>query len=235
MHMPASDTALQAPPAKALLLADTAQRKVPGRWALLWVGLLLISLFIAGVVLERTVGSETKTTPAAAATASTTTSPAKTSAPAETAATSSQKASETSTSSDTTTKALPAEGVLLALLGTGVALVLTSALYTRISAIKLPGGAEIDLSNEEKQQVSKEVAQQVAAKAAPTTTPEQLAQATASAYDLALDAARTLKLRTGGRLDAPALHKAVQVGVQHVEDPVQPEAAPALDNRNANV
>lgn len=106
---------------------------VPGKWNrhLVGAGVVAIALFVVGVVLSFTVGSESKTTTSGTVQAGATTAPTTT----------------------TTTKPLPSDTVLTALLATGATLVLAGVLYTRISTIKLPGGAEIDLTTDEKQQV----------------------------------------------------------------------------------
>ncbi|HEY1688016.1 MAG TPA: hypothetical protein VGF95_04050 [Solirubrobacteraceae bacterium] len=89
------------------------------------------------------------------------------------------------------------------------------ALYSRVNAIKLPGGAEIDLSPDEKSAVAHEVATQAAeAATAVGADHEQVAQTTAHALGAALDSARVMKLRNGGSLDAAAMQESARVGVR---------------------
>lgn len=92
------------------------------------VGLVLLALVLVGV--NWAVGSETKTTKpptvGSAAAAKTTT---------------------------TKTQAGPSESLLTAVLGAGAALIVVGFLYGRISSIKLPGGAEIGLTPDEKQRM----------------------------------------------------------------------------------
>ena len=77
----------------------------------------------------------------------------------------------------TTTKSWPSETEFTALLSSGAVLVLTGFLWTRISAIKLPGGAEIDLNSDEQQKT----AAAVAAKMGPDAPPQKVAEATQKA------------------------------------------------------
>lgn len=177
------------------------------------LGSLLIALFVAGLVIARTTGSETTTTAPAGR-------------PGSTSATAAVHTQAAATSTTTTTKSTPTEAELLALLGTGVVLVLAGALYSRLSAIKLPGGAEIDLTPEEKTAVAHEVATQ-AARVAKTTSPnhEQLAQTTADALDAALDSARLMKLRAGGTLDTNAIQHSAQLGLQLAAAPPRSASA----------
>jgi hypothetical protein len=58
----------------------------------------------------------------------------------------------------TTTKSWPSDAQFNALVGAGAALILAGFLWTRITAIKLPGGAEVDLSSDERQQAADAVA-----------------------------------------------------------------------------
>lgn len=57
----------------------------------------------------------------------------------------------------TTTKAWPSDTQLTGLLTSGAVLILTGFLWTRITAIKLPGGAEIDLTSEEQKKAAEKV------------------------------------------------------------------------------
>ncbi|MGH2974765.1 MAG: hypothetical protein ACRDLL_07855 [Solirubrobacterales bacterium] len=151
------------PPAKPdtnVVFADKVNRP------LVVIGCVLAVLALAGVVYARAVGSDTKesTTPANSNTGQT---PTKT----------------------TTTKNAPSDALLEAALGAGAALILAGTLYSRISAIKLPGGAEIDLTTQEKDQATSEVAKQTPDDA----TNEQVAKATQKS----MDALRQEKGRVG--------------------------------------
>jgi hypothetical protein len=77
----------------------------------------------------------------------------------------------------TTTKAWPSETEFTALLSAGAVLVLTGFLWSRISAIKLPGGGEIDLNSDEQ----KKTAAAVAAKLGPDASPQKVAEETQKA------------------------------------------------------
>ena len=58
----------------------------------------------------------------------------------------------------TTTKSWPSDAQFNTLVGAGAALILAGFLWTRMTAIKLPGGAEVDLSSDEKAQAADAVA-----------------------------------------------------------------------------
>jgi hypothetical protein len=127
--------------------------------SLVWIGSLLIALFVAGIVLTRTVGNTTT------------------------------KITSSGTTK-TTTKTFGSDTLLTALLATGAALIVVGLLYSRISVIKLPGGAEIALNPDEKKAVEAKVKEkveqeQIPPEAAPMLTME------------ALDEARSQKLRRG--------------------------------------
>jgi len=57
----------------------------------------------------------------------------------------------------TTTKSWPSDTQVSALLGAGAALILTGFLWTRITAVKLPGGAEIDLNSAEQEKAAEKI------------------------------------------------------------------------------
>lgn len=199
----------QSPPSK-VLLADAAQPKnVPGRWFLFSAGALLLALFVAGIALAFASGSKTTT--------ESTQPPA-----ASTAAGSGASASRNSVTpavplvskSVSNTTSVPSEGVSLALLGTGVVLILAGALYTRLTAIKLPGGAEIDLSAEEKTAIVEKVASTATAGAAKGASHDEVARTTALALDAAFETARTMKLRGNGALGPDAIERSARIGIQ---------------------
>jgi len=93
-------------------------------------GLVLIALFFFGVILSRAVGTHTQETTSAG-----------------------------SGVKSTTTKSLPSDNVLTAVLATGGLLLIVGVLYSRITSIKLPGGAEVELTADEGQQVAASVLQ----------------------------------------------------------------------------
>src|SRR5215211_2833606 len=57
----------------------------------------------------------------------------------------------------TTTKSWPSDTQVSALLGAGAALIITGFLWTRITAVKLPGGAEIDLNSAEQEKAAEKI------------------------------------------------------------------------------
>ncbi len=77
----------------------------------------------------------------------------------------------------TTTKSWPSDTDFTALLSSGAVLVLTGFLWSRISAIKLPGGAEIDLSSDEQKQTAAAVAEKLGPNAAPQKVAEETQKA----------------------------------------------------------
>ncbi len=181
----------------------------PGRLAVFVVGALLLGLFLVGAVIAQTDGGKSsKSTPRAMTTGSseTTTTGSSGSAPSTTRTT-------TTTSTDggvsgETTKNAPSEGLLLTVLGTGVILVLVGALYSRITTIKLPGGAELALSPEETQHVAERVAQKANEQpGAPS------ASAVANATSAALQLAHTHKLIANRPLDEQAIEQAATAGL----------------------
>ena len=107
--------------------ATVAQAQRPN-WALICAGIVLVLLFAGGALFGRAVGGETKETTA--------------SRPAG------------GTTKVTKTKAVPSDSLLTVLLGTGAALIVIGALYSRITTVKLPGGVEIGLTNDERDKVA---------------------------------------------------------------------------------
>jgi flagellar basal body-associated protein FliL len=101
---------------------------------LIFLGCLLVVLFAGGVVYSRVVGSETR----------------EISPPAKKASVIPKV---------TKIKSVPSETLLTAVLASGAVLILVGVLYARINSIKLPGGAEIGLSTEEKESAAKKVAE----------------------------------------------------------------------------
>jgi hypothetical protein len=181
------------------LVAD--ERAGPGRIALFLLGSLLVALFIASLALALTSGSKTKTFTPPASTVTTTST---TQGPHSTSVVTSNASK--GTTAKTTSTSTPSEGVLLALLGSGVILAVAGALYTRISAITLPGGAGITLTPEEAQRVVARVAE----KAGEETTPPDIAQATSTALQLA----QATKASGVHALDETALDLAATAAVQ---------------------
>jgi len=182
----------------------------PGRLAVFVVGALLLALFVVGVVIAQTDGSKTnKSTPHGVTTSNSETT---TTAGSGTTPSTSKTTTTTSTDggvSDETTKSAPSEGLLLALLGMGVLLVLVGALYSRITTIKLPGGGELVLSPEESQQVTDRVVQKAKEE---STAPS--ASAIAKATSVALQLAHTRKLVASQPLDDRAIEQVAAAGLE---------------------
>lgn len=125
------------------------------------LGCVLVVFFFAGVVFNRTVGSETKETPTIAVEQGAT-------------GTSGAQAEATKT---TKTKEVPSETLLTSLLASGAVLILVGVLYARINSIRLPGGAEIGLTDSEKQTTAQKVAEAMP----DTATKAEVAAATVEA------------------------------------------------------
>jgi len=192
---------------RPVALADDLGAVSAVRLALIAVGAALLLLFVASVVVGQTHGGETKKTApntvSKTETTTTTTTGPKT-APTKTTSTKTTTTTPPSASKEVT-KTAPAEGVLLALLGSGLVLILAGGLYSRITAIKLPGGVELTLSKEE----GKQLEQSVVEKAKPGATPGELALATVAAFELA----RTRKRAAGEPLEAQAIDQAALGGL----------------------
>jgi len=124
------------------IIQPTTAPQTKRKTSLVVVGGTLIALFLVGLVLARLVGAKTvSTAPPSNATAT------------------------ELTSTTTTTKTLPSDTLLTALLATGSVLLLAGLLYSRISAIKVPGGGEIDLiTAADKKQVQANVTAAIDAK-----------------------------------------------------------------------
>lgn len=118
-------------------------RKVNG--FLIAFGLILLIGFGYGVIYARDTGSEVVETPSSVAAAGAT---------GATGATGQAQAS----AKTTTTKNAPSETLLTAVLGTAGALLLVGVLYGRISTIKLPGGVEVALTEEDVEKTAEEAA-----------------------------------------------------------------------------
>ena len=149
-------------------MATTGTVVVPeskAKHSLVVLGLALIALFVIGVLLARFIGSETEevSTPAAATTGVDTTS-----------------AATSEVTKETTTKEWPSDTLLTALLATGAVLFTVGLLYARISVIKVPGGGEITLSQEEKDKVAEKVAEKVNAN---QVSPEDAPRVTMAALE----------------------------------------------------
>jgi hypothetical protein len=153
---------------------------------LIAVGAVLIALFIAGLVLTRTVGSET--------TEKTTAPPAGASA-------------TTPTDKTTKAKSFPSDTILTALLSAGGALLLVGALYGRLTSIKV-FGAEFGLAPAETDKVAEKVAEKLKGEPA-----EKVAEALPKAFEHARREKRAAEVAT---LSGPAIDAAAAVAVDSV-------------------
>lgn len=110
------------------------------RW-LVAIGIVVLIGWVGVLILNRTLGSETKEVTQPAAQVDT--------------------GAAEATTKTTESKEFASETLLSALLGVGGALILVGFLYARISSIKLPGGTEIGLgklTEEEEEEAAKKVA-----------------------------------------------------------------------------
>lgn len=142
--------------------------------ALVAIGVAVLICWVGVLILNRTLGSETKevTEPTAqveTGTSGTTGTTGTTGASGETGATgeagvtgeSGATGAAGSVTKTTESKEFASETLLSALLGVGAALILVGFLYARISSIKLPGGTEIGigkLTEKEEEDTAKKVA-----------------------------------------------------------------------------
>jgi hypothetical protein len=128
----------------------------PGRLALFWTGAVLVVAALAVAAVAWSVGSETTTTPATTGAAST-----------------------------TSTTSPPSDNLIIAILASGAALILAGGLYGRITSLKLPGGVEVGLSQEEKEKVATQMIADAKAKGAGNGTLDaaRIAKATAEALE----------------------------------------------------
>ncbi|HYB22161.1 MAG TPA: hypothetical protein VED41_00085 [Solirubrobacteraceae bacterium] len=241
-----------APAAQRAVLSDTLpatpakpptkwREEKPGRTALFTVGIVLLLGFLTGAIVGQTDGTKkTTTTTGGTSTTATTTTPsaAKEEAKPTTTTTASKEETKTATSEAKTvetktvnptsgsgevTKNAPSDTFLLALLGTGVGLVLAGALYSRLTTIKLPGGVELDLKE------SAALGAGVADKAAPGASAQQVAAATVVAHE----AARATKVATGQKLDDDVIDLAVEEGLKAlgIQQPAAPRAQAPIGGR----
>lgn len=166
---------------------------------LVGLGCLLILLFVVGVGYNRIAGSEITET----------TSPVtqQTNDTAGTVSGGSQAGEKTTKKKD-----VPSETLLTALLSSGAALILAGILYARISSIKLPGGVEVGLSQEEKKATSEKVAE-----ALPGADAQTVAEVTQAA------AAHLRHAKTVGAATLP--EEKIDEIVQQVTPDPQPEVA----------
>jgi hypothetical protein len=155
---------------------------------LIALGCVLILLFVAGVGFNRAVGSETKETKPAAA--------------SEGAAAEPQEATTTTTKS----KDVPSETLLTALLGSGAVLILVGVLYARINSIKLPGGAELTLTQKEEEAATEKVTAVLPDDADPQTV-AKVTQATL---------AKMQEEKAAGRITVP------EAKIEHIVEEVTP-------------
>jgi hypothetical protein len=105
--------------------------------SLVWIGAVALLVGLGLMILTWTIGTQTKETPPA-----------------------SSDGAKTATEKTTTTKSGPPEGVVLAVLGTGAALIVVGFLFGRISTIKLPGGVEVGISKEAEQETIKKAVEE---------------------------------------------------------------------------
>jgi hypothetical protein len=181
------------------------------------VGALLLVLFTASVVIGRVYGHEKTTVSrggesqhakAGAAVKETTKTGAK-----EGPKTNESRKSKNESSKEVN-KDIPPEGVLLALLGTGVALILCGGLYSRLTTIKLPGNVELDLSSEPSKKESEDIQNAVVEKALRKEPggpdPKSVAEATAVSHEVA----RAHKRATGKALSPEIIALAAEIGVK---------------------
>jgi hypothetical protein len=175
--IPGRDTKVLVPP-------EPERKRAKG--FLVAVGFLLMALFVAGLIAGRVYGTQTEetSTPTSSGTTEATTTGAS-GATAAGAAASATSTSGATMTTKTTTKNFGSDSLLTAMLASGAALFALGFLYTRISAVKLPGGAEIDLNPEEKDKVKEEVQKrvkdgEVVPEAAPAVTLAAVDQARAA-------------------------------------------------------
>jgi hypothetical protein len=154
---------------------------------LIALGCVLILLFVAGVGFNRAVGSETKETKPAAA---------------------GEGAAEPQEATTTTTKSkdAPSETLLTALLASGAVLILVGVLYARINSIKLPGGAELTLTEKEEEAATEKVAAVLPDDADPQTVAKVM-QATL---------AKMQEEKAAGRITVP------EAKIEHIVEEVTP-------------
>lgn len=112
-------------------------------------------------------------------------------------------------SSKEVTKNAPSEGLLLALLGTGVALILCGGLYSRLTTVKLPGGVELDLSPGEGEKLKNAVTTKAAEKE-DKPDPKKVAEATAVSHAVA----KAHQRATGKPLSAEVINLAADIGLK---------------------
>jgi hypothetical protein len=189
----------------AVLADDLAEsQRALGQYVLFALGAVLLCLFVAGAVIAQTHGGQVRKTTPEGITRTTTSATGEKAGAGGTTSTSTKKTARATVTEITTVT--PQEGILLALLGTGTILLLAAALYTRLTAIKLPGGAELTLSPAETQAVT----QQVAAKVDPLAQPTDVARATSAAILLADERKRA----SGGHLALEELDDAADRAVR---------------------
>jgi hypothetical protein len=134
---------------------DVSVAKGAHGWLVI-IGCTLIVLFAIGGIYNRSQGSETKETTYAA------------------------KSKGEKEEKTTETKSVPSDTILVTLLGAGATLILVGFLYARISAIKGPGGFELDLLTE-KDTAATAAAVVDKAQASGVTDPTKIATATTDA------------------------------------------------------
>lgn len=174
---------VQERPAPTVATTETKAKK-----SLVWVGCLLVALFVGGVLLSLIVGTKERVVGHAGATNVSTISGH--------AVTTTIEANQT-----TTKKGIPSDALLGGLLATGAILVLVGLLYGRITVIKLPGGGEIDLNSDEKKAVAETVKKEVKADNLPAEAAPMVTLA-------AIEQVRSAK-RAKGVLDPGDVNRAV--------------------------
>lgn len=153
----------QPSPTTRVLTPGTEAKK-----SLVVIGAILILLFIGGVAATRLLGNESEETSSPAATGTTAT---------------------TEVTKKTKTKNFASDSLLTTVLVTGAVLIVVGLLYSRLSVVKLPGGAEISLKPEEKEKIAEMVAEKAEAEGLP---PAETSKLTTAAIDRALEKKQVL-------------------------------------------
>jgi hypothetical protein len=160
--------------------------------SLVLAGVLLIVLFVVGIVLARLIGSESEEVTTPTGPGSTTTEITK----------------------STTTKAWPSDTLLTAVLATGAVLIVVGLLFARMSAIKFPGGAEITLTQAEKEKAAQKVQEKLDEG---QIQPDKAAQVTVVALEelaLTKQAAMTSAVAASPQLPDVKVEEAVNTAIQ---------------------
>jgi hypothetical protein len=190
-------------------LSDKQRSTLIARVNLVIVGVCILAWMIIALILANTRGSEKHVgAPGTTVTtsATTTTTPAAATAPATN--TTRSTTSTTGAKTDESNTSAPSDTVLVALLTIGGILVLSGALYTRLSTVKLGTGFEVTLSPEQ----AADVAGSVNDKAPAGASQQDITRATAAA----LEVARSTKRVSQTPLDVDAIEHAAVEGLKVV-------------------